>query len=364
MKKANVEQQKAIECPKEGNTILLAGAGTGKTFTLIARIAYLQKNCQINPSQILCLTFTRAAALEMKTRLSALNASVGFIGTFHSFAYQYLKNKDTSVAEIIPHFISILKGSLLARLQKQYPYILVDEFQDTDPLQINFLENIKSNLFLVGDDYQAIYGFRGAEPEWIRNAPIKFNAQIIKLENNYRSSPNVLQWVNRVFVKDDKKFRKKLLPNSPNRGVSKWYHFATSKEELNWILVTCKEGPLTILCRYNRQVKYYQNFGTKNNINNLQIMTIHASKGLEFVRVAVVGLSKTLFPNIKRNQNPKKYAEEKRLFYVAMSRAQKDLYLLSCEQKVWKGKLTFFRPSPFLRITSPLAPLTLRIKSL
>ena len=364
MKKANTEQQKAIECPQEQNTLLLAGAGTGKTFTLIARIAYLQNSCQVNPNQILCLTFTKAAATEMKTRLSKVNASVGFIGTFHSFAYQNLKSKGISLADILPNFISTLKDSLLDRLQKAYPYILVDEFQDTDPLQIKFLEKMNSHLFLVGDDYQAIYGFRGAEPKWIRNAPDKFNAKIIKLEKNYRSSPNVLKWVNRVFIKDAKEFKKTLLPNSPNTGVSKWCHFATSKEELNWILITCKEEPLTILCRYNRQVRYYKNFLNKNNLTNLQVMTIHASKGLEFARVAVVGLSKTLFPNIKKTQDHEKYQEEKRLFYVAMSRAQKDLFLLSCEQKVWKGKLTFFRPSPFLRITSPLAPLTLRIKSL
>jgi DNA helicase-2/ATP-dependent DNA helicase PcrA len=282
----NSEQRQAVE-NTEGPLLVLAGAGTGKTRVLIARLVNILVQNKAYPSQILAVTFTNKAALEMKERTAALlgrSLEGLWLGTFHSISARILRRhaevlgftynftildsddqeriikqllqieglddkKQTSkiFANIISgwkdrgltpdkvteeylswdkshqalHIYKLYQerlklinamdfGDLLLHcltLFTQYPevlhtytarfkYILVDEYQDTNIAQylwLRLLAQGSKNICCVGDDDQSIYGWRGAEVGNILRFEKDFpGAQIIRLEQNYRSSPAIL----------------------------------------------------------------------------------------------------------------------------------------------------------------------------
>ena len=307
--------------------MVLAGPGSGKTFVLTRRIAHLINTHHINPSEILVITFTRAAAGEMQQRFLSLcegsHPPVTF-GTFHAIFYSILKetsichagsilseaekrkilrdiiqknhynvslntdmleeilseigqykslcfsrgdtNKERSVCEsslcfsrgddyrfnknenidFIPQNIDsklfrniyrdfteaqeILgkvdfddmalkcaelfakRPDILRRYQTRYRYLLIDEFQDIAPLQytlVRMLAAPRNNLFIVGDDDQSIYGFRGARPDIMRNFPGDYpEAKIVSLQVNYRSTPEVVQAAGRLIACNQNRFPK------------------------------------------------------------------------------------------------------------------------------------------------------------
>ncbi|MBU1083072.1 UvrD-helicase domain-containing protein [Patescibacteria group bacterium] len=282
----NAAQKEAVTAG-DGPVLILAGAGSGKTKTLTARIVYLIKEKQVRPKEILAVTFTNKAAGEIKTRIKQLlrlRSEAGFnIGTFHSLCTRILRAEAehldrtrsfsildtdeqlTAVKQVmhtlsidtqryapgaILNFISSAKNELieadeyqrtahgnfpnlvakvyplyqktllknnsydfddllletvklfgqapavLEKYQKLFKYILVDEYQDTNSAQYqltNLLSKSHRNLFVVGDDWQSIYSWRGAN---YRNI-LEFNedypkAKVIKLEENYRSTQTIL----------------------------------------------------------------------------------------------------------------------------------------------------------------------------
>ncbi len=303
----NERQLEAVK-QKEGSVLVIAGAGSGKTKTLIYRAARLIED-GVNPKNILLLTFTKKAANEMLSRASAILDSrceqiTG--GTFHAFANIILRkysgklelnnnftitdrtdsedivnhirasvigkqekrfpkkgtildiaskaiNKDIPSDEIISkeykqfeHCIEKInqiivkyneykrKNSILdyddlllylrtllesnvelrKTLSNQYKYIMVDEYQDTNKIQSEIIELLASehnNVMAVGDDSQSIYSFRGADFKNIINFPGIFpDTKIIKLEQNYRSSQNILALANELLKKAKEKYSKTL----------------------------------------------------------------------------------------------------------------------------------------------------------
>ncbi len=281
----NKEQLEAVKAV-DGPVMVFAGAGTGKTKTLISRIIYMVTEKHIRPFNIMAITFTKKATNEMRERLEKSlgdDAYKVFMSTIHSMCSRILrreinllgygkdfeiiddeegakilndiyktqdidkkkiwpktalqaisdfKNNNTPLmgllAEIYDAYATYLKENnmvdfddlllLTKQLFEEYPdvlehyqnihqYILVDEFQDTNQIQyqiIKLLAGHTQNLFVVGDDDQSIYSFRGARvenmQEFLKDYP---NAKKIILNKNYRSTNIILKGANSV-IKNNK----------------------------------------------------------------------------------------------------------------------------------------------------------------
>jgi len=329
----NQQQLSAVISPAK-RLLLLAGAGTGKTKTLIYKVSRLIES-GVPPEQIVLLTFTRRAAREMMERATQLlDERCQYVqgGTFHSFCTQILRkyshhigyNNEFSIIDsadsidLIQHVRSTLnidhrsqrfpaKRSLAKLftlhknkqldmrllLQEYYPqflihekdvirlfktyesykakhhimdfddllfnteklfvehpailervsstcqYVLVDEYQDTNKIQASLCEYLSSfhqNLTVVGDDAQSIYAFRGSDYENILRFPEEHaNTELIKLEENYRSSPEILEVANAVLEQSSILFKKKLFTNRESSDLPALIKTVDDKEEAEFI---------------------------------------------------------------------------------------------------------------------------------
>lgn len=295
---------------QKGPCLVLAGPGSGKTFTIVKRIEYLIRECSVKPEEILVVTFTRAAAEEMQQRFYAnMNdpkLPVAF-GTFHSIFYGILKwayHLDGScffsskeqwrlmeqiVRNRIPDFhdelirelfleISRIKNQgldatayhstgsiapetfqeiytsyekekdtlgkmdfddmlirclklfreqpdILKKWQERFTYILIDEFQDINMVQyevIALLAEKHRNLFVVGDDDQSIYSFRGAQPGLMLNFERDYpDAQTILLDVNFRSPAAIVACSGRVIARNEHRLLKVVRPFQSDKVVVK-----------------------------------------------------------------------------------------------------------------------------------------------
>jgi DNA helicase-2/ATP-dependent DNA helicase PcrA len=309
--------QRAAVLHDGGPLLVVAGAGSGKTRTLAARVARLVGD-GVPPDRILLLTFTRRAAAEMLRRAGAMTDREGsgrvWGGTFHSIANRLLRRHAASVG-LVPEFTVLDRSDsealfalvraevgagdgsirfpkaatiasiysrvvnsrtpLTATLQERYPWcvdhsaavkeifigytehkrrhavldfddlllywralldspaatavrssfdhVLVDEYQDTNRIQADILRLLcgpGGNLTVVGDDAQAIYSFRAAEVENILGFPDEYPAATtVVLQENYRSSPQILAATNAVIADAGRGFAKRLRSNRPEGAV-------------------------------------------------------------------------------------------------------------------------------------------------
>jgi len=258
---------------------------------------------------------------------------------------------------------------LLAGCRARWPRILVDEFQDTsrDQLElVRLLADDPPRLFLVGDDDQAIYGFRGADPGNLRAALDLFpSLRVLKLETNYRSSGPIVSYANSVFSGKPAALRKRLRPGS-SRGhapVRTLIH-PDGVEQARWMIgemerLRKEEGlawsDMAILFRINALEPYYrvalERLAGSEAAREVRLATVHAAKGLEYAAVFFMGLEDGILPN-RRAGAPlprERMDEERRIFYVGVTRAQRFLYLCACRRRVLRGKPVEAAPSPFLR---------------
>lgn len=298
----NDAQRDAVTAPP-GNTLVLAGAGSGKTRVLVHRIAWMIQVEGLSPWGVLAVTFTNKAAREMKQRIEALlGQPVGgmWVGTFHGLAHRLLrahweeaglpksfqildsddqhrvikriiremnlddskwpprqvqwyinKQKDEGLrskhldhggnpherqmialykeyedacqragvvdfAELLlrAHELWLQRPDILQHYHQRFGTILVDEFQDTNSIQYAWLRLLSGNsgkLFVVGDDDQSIYGWRGARVENIQDFQHTFdNTKVVRLEQNYRSTGNILKAANQVIANNPSRLGKEL----------------------------------------------------------------------------------------------------------------------------------------------------------
>jgi len=337
----NSQQQKAAEYDG-GHVLVLAGAGTGKTRTIIARAAHLIRN-SVSPKRILLLTFTRRAAREMTSRLKHLvgKTSQGMLaGTFHHFClytmrrhpkwfdienatvidrddqvqlmklarsdflerqkdatktskkkkkadlprastlvnlYSYARNTNRPVRTYLEEFAELDEAGIekvlqiftayenrkvfnryldyddiLRRFAKRlhevekirnhlrslYDHILVDEMQDTNPLQWLILDGLHdpAKLFCVGDDAQSIYAFRGADFQnvhsFIKRIP---GSTVLRLEQNYRSTQEILDVSNWLLSRSPLKYGKKLTAHRGKGTKPQLIDFDDDFDEAEWI---------------------------------------------------------------------------------------------------------------------------------
>ncbi len=265
----NIRQREAVEKTGRGIAVI-AGPGSGKTRTLIARLRYLIEERKISPGEITAVTFTNKAAEEMRTRMMEENAEKRgtkktdlWIGTFHAICSRFLQEagrsfivadeglqvelaekalhefeKKGSSAQLVKKYSQVKNGlaeadekdrrvyayyqkllqeagaldydDLLietlkvlenmpedAPERKRFSYLLIDEFQDINPLQYRLVREWgrgSRELFVIGDPDQSIYGFRGCDPEIFSRLAEEYPELVtVRLEENYRSSQNILQ---------------------------------------------------------------------------------------------------------------------------------------------------------------------------
>lgn len=337
----------------------------------------------------------RHAVNKDKIRNMPENFSL-FIGDLRQrFSQRKVEQNAWEFSDMITQVIALFSKyeNIAAYYAKRFKYILVDEFQDTNPLQITLLNNLlsKSNrVFAVGDDDQAIYGFRGADIEPTIHFKKYFQgADVIKLETNYRSRPAILKCANKIFEGKSQQYRKIL--SSGRYIVKKEFghepkkkSFQSLNEMVHWIggsIESLHENEnipvsnMALLFRINETLDHVKELYCKqygNGSSMPSFLTVHGSKGLEFPVVFLCDLEESIFPSYRMQKKQKiqswfdlikhmvtlkkkpeidcDFEEEKRLFYVGVTRAEMFLYLISVKEKVMKGRKVYFKPSRFTKI--------------
>jgi DNA helicase IV len=238
------------------------------------------------------------------------------------------------------------------KYKSKYQYILVDEFQDVNNLQVELIKLLltdNTQLFCVGDDWQSIYGFRGSNVSYIIDFENHFtNSKVIKLNLNYRSTQNIVGASNEVIKHNKFKIDKDI--HASKKSEHKIVVFAGNTIEENIQFCFDKVTELLndginnedILFLYRRSKMfspYFYRF-KKDNLR-IQYKTIHASKGLEAKVVFILGLTEgsggfpdiwledRIFQVIKKANHDLLLEEERRLFYVAITRAKDKLFLIT-----------------------------------
>jgi superfamily I DNA/RNA helicase len=239
----------------------------------------------------------------------------------------------------------------------EFEYVLVDEYQDVNAMQIELLKLLKSeNLFAVGDPRQAIFGWRGSDINYILNFEREWGiAESIHLTRNYRSSREIVKFMNHS-IKDMGLPDLKHFHETPS--IVKILNFDSEEAERNFVVKKILESEIRrdeifVLARTNRQLMELSQIMKQKRINHVvktdevrnpadtisgdvTLATIHAIKGLEAKKVFVLGCNEQNFPckasdhpaiEMVKTDNYDKEEEERRLFYVAISRAKERLYL-------------------------------------
>jgi superfamily I DNA/RNA helicase len=243
--------------------------------------------------------------------------------------------------------------------RKKFKYILVDEFQDVNNLQVDLIKLLltdETQLFCVGDDWQSIYGFRGSNVSYIVEFEQHFNnAKTVKMNLNYRSTENIVEASNEVIKHNKYKVEKEV--KASKRSEHKIVVFAGNTEEENIQFAIEKVRELQenglngedILFLYRRTKMFSNNYEKDRSLYHrlkeagltAQGKTIHAAKGLEAKVVFILGLTEgsggfpdvwledRIFQVIRKANHDLLVEEERRLFYVAITRAQDKLFLIT-----------------------------------
>ncbi|HOJ29241.1 MAG TPA: ATP-dependent helicase [Spirochaetota bacterium] len=404
--KANKNQIKAINA-ENGAHLVIASAGSGKTYTIIQRSIALINKGLCKPGELLLLTFSRKAADELKKRIIAGLGNCGndiVASTFHAFCLQYIikqnmkqvtvldeESSEKIIKQIVEKHVETFNGipssvmyklalkniqsinlphdiyaaiktikdeyeqykqvhnvidfedminksidclskniSLRNTIHKTFKYVMVDEFQDTSENNFKLLKLLlpeeNPNIFMVGDDWQSIYKFRDAKIEYIVNARKYFdNLTVHSLNSNYRSKKEIVKLSNRLIAKN--RFRSRRWVKSVRGGGGKIYFVKVDSFEIEALIADTiakqydKKISIGVLYRNNWQGTFLQS--RINTDDNVKFMTIHGAKGLEFDVVILCGVKDRLLPDPYTD-----IEEERRLMYVALTRAKNCLHIL------------------------------------
>ncbi len=439
--------------------LVLAGAGSGKTTTIAAKIVYLITRCHVNKDEILCLSFTNKAVINLKEKIPyqvdvltfhklALNIleenhlTYGITQDdlldyvideyFHSYlSYKYqrylreyfdnlsyeeifeskkflifkknifsfickmkcndlkiktLKKKIRSVLDnkekifliftldIYYFYQEELKSTLkmdfddmiiyayhLVKkngLRRKYRYIIIDEYQDISYIRFKLIREIirklDAHLVCVGDDYQAIYGFSGSNLSLFLDFFKYFKGRRLELRNTYRNSYELIKISQKFILKNpyqiSKRIYAKFLLKYPI--VLVYYdeenYLETYHHLLDYLYLENKKE-LLVLARYNKDLLEIKD--EKHQGMDIDYLTVHMAKGLEKENVLLIKVSDNYlgFPSkinemdilniLDYSKEEMLYAEERRLFYVALTRCRERIYLLVPRRN----------PSPFIK---------------
>ena len=428
-----------IKCNK--NLLVVAGAGCGKTSTILGKVKYLINN-GYKTGEILCISLTNEATNGLKKKLLNIGIDVDCL-TFHKLGlniikkyinnlnivdnyleyivneyfnslvkysyrkyYLFIMFKNYKYSEMINSksfylykkniitFINLLKNKGLDinfiynlyrksifnfnylfileiyriydnelkscnsfdlndliieaskivninKLNLGYKYIIIDEYQDSSKIRLNLIKSImkysNSKIMCVGDDYQSIYRFAGSDLDIFLKFKEYFdNSEIMYLKNTYRNSSELLYISNRFICKNKYQFKKDLISNKYNNKPIKILFYSNKIMGLKKVLNYIKTDYM-IIGRNNIDINNYVD--KYEDINNFNYYTAHKSKGLECDNVILINVTDDImgFPskiknnkliNILFDKELYKYDEERRLFYVAITRTRNNVYFL------------------------------------
>ena len=231
--------------------------------------------------------------------------------------------------------------ALLARLRARWQYIMVDEFQDINRVQyesIKLLAAPRRNLFIVGDDDQSIYGFRGSVPELMLGFPREYPAaKRVLLRSNYRSDSAVVDASLRLIRNNQLRFSKELRAERRGGMPPDITGYPSAEAEAEAIARRLREkkaagsslSALAVLYRSRRAAARLRTKLAEMGLTEGEprLMTFHAAKGLEFDEVFIIGANEGMTPSKEALASPKLIEEERRMFYVAVTRARHSLHI-------------------------------------
>ena len=422
MNEKQLEAVKSLE-----NTLVVAGAGSGKTFTIVNKIKFLLDNNIYKENELLIISFTNESVNDLKRKID-YNLD---IMTFHKLAINLINNPDMKISneyylkfiineyfnsygkynkkqnklikrilqemdidnlkKLIFTFINLYKSNyndinyLLNLYQKShfinkiyfkiileiyhiynqelkasnlydfndmikiatnninnnliktnYKYIIIDEFQDTSLNRFKLINAIikqnNAKIFVVGDDYQSIYRFTGCNLDIFLNFnKLVNNLNIINLDYNYRNPKEIIDVANSFIMKNKNQIKKETIClKNINKPIKIWF-YKNKRTAIEKILKYIDTKYL-ILGRNNKDEDLF-------NVQDKPFLTIHKSKGLEEDNIILINLTnnnnslpskiknhKIINKIIKTDYYP--YEEERRLFYVALTRTRNNIYLL------------------------------------
>ena len=422
MNEKQLEAVKSLE-----NTLVVAGAGSGKTFTIVNKIKYLLDNNIYKENELLVISFTNESVNDLKRKID-YNLD---IMTFHKLAITLINNPDMKISneyylkfiineyfnsygkynkkqnklikrilqemdidnlkKLIFTFINLYKSNyndinyLLNLYQKShfinkiyfkiileiyhiynqeiessnlydfndmikiatnninnniiktnYKYIIIDEFQDTSLNRFKLIDAImkqnNAKIFVVGDDYQSIYRFSGCNLDIFLNFnKLVNNLNIINLDYNYRNPKEIIDVANSFIMKNKNQIKKETICLKNINKPIKICFYKNKRTAIEKILKYIDTKYL-ILGRNNTDKDLF-------NVQDKPFLTIHKSKGLEEDNIILINLTnnnnslpskiknhKIINKLIKTDYYP--YEEERRLFYVALTRTRNNIYLL------------------------------------
>ncbi len=429
------KNQKDVIFNNANNILVIAGAGCGKTLTIVGKIKYLL-NIGYKSDEILCISFTNDSVNSLKNKINkCFSKKINIeVLTFHKLALSILKENNINfnivddklliyiidefflkyyinnpllkkminkyynvkfLKKIIYRFISNFKSNnfeisdyftffnknnskinlflsitlfiyveyelekksqnlydfddiiinaknILKNKFKNFNYIIIDEFQDTSLIRLLLIKKIaqvnNAKLMMVGDDFQSIYKFSGTNIQLFLNLNKYIdNLKIMFLENTYRFSKELAYISSTFILKNKYQFKKNLHSNKINAKPIKLYYYKKYNELDK--LVKYIKNDILILGRYNKDIDVFYKTDKNGYIkNNLRYLTVHKSKGLECEEVIIINLKNDIlgFPSkLKKekelsyvtNNDLIKFDEERRLFYVALTRTKNNVYL-------------------------------------
>lgn len=434
---------------KDENSLVIAGAGAGKTLTIIGKVKYLLENNYATPEEILIISFTNVSVTDLKNKIPEnvtiftfhklamdilekanitytlcnpylLNYIIEesiktcskdeqklilkFLKLNYNFSYFLKSNAFFSFCQLIQTFINIWKTNNMtiqdftfqkySKLEKKiilfifniyqkyleeknstksfdfddliiiatnisdlvkfsYKYIIIDEFQDTSLIRLNLIKKIYQNtnakIIVVGDDWQSIYRFSGCDLNIFLNFKSYFpKVNTIKLVNTYRNSLELITIASRFILKNPQQIQKSLLSSKHQEEPIIFCPYKDAIKKLKQVLnkLLTLSNDIIILARNTKDIYQYidYEYNYQNNIlkykdYEIKYYTVHKAKGLEAEYVIILNCNNNIlgFPNKIENhslinkifpQERMKYAEERRLFYVALTRAKEKTYLL------------------------------------
>lgn len=420
-RKLDKYQLKAIKS-KRKIILLLAGAGCGKTYTIVNKVRYMIENLGVKKEEIVCISFTNDSVNKLKKDLSDDKIEVL---TFHKLALKIIgmqkdvltedmltdviidsfsnntllglyKMSKEDMVNLIKTFINLFKSNnydidrfytfinkakdkekyLLKEIMKcyicyetylnkeniidfndminlavekldiskiTYKYIIIDEYQDISHSKLILVKKLvklsNAHLFLVGDDFQSIYRFTGSNIKVITHIRRYFPlVKIIKLRRTYRNSKELIKIAGKFIMKNPYQIRKSLISNIRCHNPVEIVYYNDLNYEINKIISHDDIDDLLILSRNNKDL---ENLNIKNIKYNK--MSVHKSKGLEAKYVFLINVNAQAngFPNryvdhevlryVNNYREYYPYEEERRLFYVALTRCIKKIYIFTCK---------------------------------
>lgn len=411
--------QRKIVYDNHDNVIVVAGAGTGKSTTIIGKVKYLINALGYDPNEILCISFTNESVNSLKNSLFNNGVTNVNVMTFHKLALSIIETDNIIVPNGYLEYIIdelydidldekkliltiirifraqdldyqlfynipkkyhdiVLKVLLLIKIYEdekkascmidfddmikiatnninvnKYKYIIIDEYQDSSLLRVNLIKKLiginNAKLLVVGDDYQSIYEFSGTDINIFLNFRKYFKKiKTYKLVNTYRNCQELINVAGGFILKNPYQIKKRLISNKSVKKPFYVYYYKNKCVVLKKILDSISDNKnILVLGRNNFNINNYldKDIILDNNKilyknKNIQYLTIHKSKGLEEDEVIILDCNNETYgiPSLvkeekilkyfKTKKNYFKFSEERRIFYVAMTRSKNNVYFL------------------------------------